>query len=211
MRRCPTPRPGLLLQYQRAHDGSIVPVPLFLQRNACFLSLAPALRRVPSMNAAVHAMQPIVLNSHALVMGLFAGVVFAVFIWDRWPIATVSLVILAAIPMGFVLAPYTASDGPVDPMRFFAGLGHPALVAICALMVLGQSLVLTGALEPAARRLSALVSQRPKLALLAVLLGAAGVSGLINDTPVVVLLIPLILAAAARARVAAGAMLLPMN
>jgi len=43
------------------------------------------------------------------------------------------------------------------------------------------------------------------------LLGAASVSGLINDTPVVVLLIPLILAAAARARVAAGAMLLPMN
>ncbi len=144
-------------------------------------------------------------------MGIFAIAVFAVFIWDRWPIATVSLAILAAIPLGFVLAPYAAADGQVDPMRFLAGLGHPALVAICALMVLGQSLVLTGALEPAARRLSSLVNQRPKLALLAVLLGAAGVSGLVNDTPVVVLLIPLILAAAARARVAAGAMLLPMN
>ncbi len=163
------------------------------------------------MNTTANVLQQIPLNAHALAMGVFAIAVFAVFIWDRWPIATVSLVILAAIPMGFVLAPYTATDGPVDPMRFFAGLGHPALVAICALMVLGQSLVLTGALEPAARRLSALVSKRPQLALLAVLLGAAAVSGLINDTPVVVLLIPLILAAATRARVAAGAMLLPMN
>ncbi|MEO7940059.1 MAG: SLC13 family permease [Burkholderiaceae bacterium] len=163
------------------------------------------------MNATTHALQQIPLNAHALVMGVFAIVVFAAFIWDRWPIATVSLAILAAIPLGFVLAPYSTADGPIDPMRFFAGLGHPALVAICALMVLGQALVLTGALEPAARRLSSLVSQRPKLALLAVLVGAAAVSGLINDTPVVVLLIPLILAAAARARVAAGAMLLPMN
>lgn len=163
------------------------------------------------MNTTANVLQQMPLHPHALAMGLFTIVVFAVFIWDRWPIATVSLAILAAIPTGFVLVPFTAADGPVDPMRFFAGLGHPALVAICALMVLGQALVLTGALEPAARRLSSLVVQRPRIALLALLLGATSVSGLINDTPVVVLLIPLILAAAARAKVSAGAMLLPMN
>jgi len=144
-------------------------------------------------------------------MIVFSIGVFAVFIWDRWPIATVSLAVLAVIPLGFVLAPFTGADGPVDPARFFAGLGHPALVAICALMVMGQALVVTGSLEPAARLLSTWVTQRPRTALLAVLLSAAGISGLINDTPVVVLLIPLILAAAARARAAAGAMLLPMN
>lgn len=163
------------------------------------------------MNATALALQAAPLSPHGMVMGLFAVVVFAVFIWDRWPVATVSLAVLAAIPLGFVLVPYAGADGPVEPSRFFAGLGHPALVAICALMVLGHALVVTGALEPAARRLSSWVTQSPRLALLAVLLGAASVSGLINDTPVVVLLIPLILAAAARARVAAGAMLLPMN
>jgi len=163
------------------------------------------------MNTTVAALQQATLSAHGLAMLVFAIGVFAIFIWDRWPIATVSLGVLAAIPLGFVLVPYSSADGPIDPARFFAGLGHPALVAICALMVLGQALVITGALEPAARRLSSLVTQRPRLALLAVLLGAAGVSGLINDTPVVVLLIPLILAAAARARVPAGTMLLPMN
>ena len=151
------------------------------------------------------------LSPHGIAMGLFTVVLLAIFIWDRWPVATVSLAMLVAIPLGFELMPYTGTDGPVDPSRFFSGLGHPALVAICALMVLGHALVVTGALEPAARRLSMWVSKKPRLALLAVLLGAAGVSGVINDTPVVVLLIPLILAAAARARVAAGAMLLPMN
>jgi di/tricarboxylate transporter len=96
-------------------------------------------------------------------------------------------------------------------MRFFAGFGHPALMAICGLMVLGHGLVVTGALQPAARVLSGWVGKQPKLALLAVMVGAASVSGVINDTPVVVLLIPLILAAAKRAKAAAGTMLLPMN
>ncbi len=163
------------------------------------------------MNGAATVLQQVPLSAHGLAMIVFAIGVFAVFISDRWPIATVSLAVLAAIPLGFVLAPYQGVDGPVDPSRFFSGLGHPALVAICALMALGNALVVTGALEPAARRLSGWVSHSPRMALLAVMLGAASVSGLINDTPVVVLLIPLILAAAARARVAAGAMLLPMN
>ena len=57
-------------------------------------------------------------------------------------------------------------------MRFFAGFGHPALVAICALMVVGHALVVTGALEPAARLLAGWVASAPALALLAVLLGA---------------------------------------
>lgn len=164
-----------------------------------------------TMADASTVLQGAALGAHGIAMLLFTVVVFAVFIWDRWPVATVSLFILAVLPLGFVLVPIDGADGPVDPMRFFAGLGHPALVAICALMVLGNALVVTGALEPAARRLASWVTERPTTALLAVLVGAASVSGLINDTPVVVLLIPLILAAASRARVSAGAMLMPMN
>ncbi|MEO8250062.1 MAG: SLC13 family permease, partial [Burkholderiales bacterium] len=92
-----------------------------------------------------------------------------------------------------------------------AGFGHPALVAIFALMVLGHALVLTGALAPASRRLAWLVEKSPRLALLVVLVGAAVASGVMNDTPVVVLLIPLMVAALTRANQAPGRMLLPMN
>jgi di/tricarboxylate transporter len=152
-----------------------------------------------------------VLGSHGLVALLFAATVFGLFIWDRIPLTTVCLGILVMLPLGFVMAPLATAAGPVDPLRFFAGFGHPALVAICALMVLGHALVLTGALEPAGRKLAAWVASRPLLALLAVLLGAASVSGLVNDTPVVVLLIPLILAAAGRAKINGGRLLLPMN
>ncbi len=151
------------------------------------------------------------LSAHGVAALVFAAIVFGLFIWDRLPITTVCLVILVALPFGFVLAPLQTPQGTVDPMRFFAGFGHPALIAICGLMIVGHGLVVTGALEPAARRLSGLFGTRPWLALLAVLVGAAAASGLVNDTPVVVLLIPLILAAAARAKVSGGTMLMPMN
>jgi di/tricarboxylate transporter len=151
------------------------------------------------------------LSPHAIAVLLFAIAVFAAFMRDRQPIATVCLAILALLPAGFALFPLQVGTERIDPLRFFAGFGHPALVAICALMVLGHGIVVTGALEPLARRLASWVAARPRTALLAVLVGAASASGVVNDTPVVVLLIPLLLAAARRAKAPAAAMLLPMN
>ncbi len=151
------------------------------------------------------------LQPHGLATLVFAAVVFAVFVWDRLPIATVCLGILALLPLGFALFPLPLASGTLDAMRFFAGFGNPALVAICALMVMGHGLVVTGALEPAARALGVWVARSPRLALLAVMVGAASASGVVNDTPVVVLLIPLLLTAARQAKASATTMLLPMN
>jgi hypothetical protein len=92
------------------------------------------------------------LSAHALAMLVFAAIVFAVFISDRLPIATVSIGVLVLLPIGFVLFPLHTPSGPFNALSLFAGFGHPALVAICALMIVGQALVVTGALEPAARR-----------------------------------------------------------
>ncbi len=147
------------------------------------------------------------LSGHAVLLLLFTAIVFAVFIWDRFEIGSVCLWILIVLPALFFMFPHPQ----VQPYRFFAGFGHPALIAICALMVLGHALVLTGALAPAARRLAWLLERSPALALLAVLVGAAAASGIMNDTPVVVLLIPLLVAALQRAGRAPGSMLMPMN
>ncbi len=151
------------------------------------------------------------LSGHGLVLLLFTAVVFTVFVLDRFPIASVCLAILVFLPLFFLVFPYRVGGEAIDPFSFFAGLGHPALLAICGLMILGHALVLTGALEPAARRLSALVATRPGAAMLAVLIGAALASGVVNDTPVVVLLIPLLIAATLRAESSPARILMPMN
>jgi di/tricarboxylate transporter len=155
--------------------------------------------------------ETVALSAHGLATLVFAALVFALFIADRLPIATVSIGILVLLPIGYALFPLETPQGRFDALSLFAGFGHPALVAICALMIVGQGLVVTGALEPAARQLATWVAAKPALALLALLVGAASISGLVNDTPVVVLLIPLIIAAAGRAKMSAARMLLPMN
>lgn len=151
------------------------------------------------------------LGLHGMLVLAFTAVVLALFVWDRLPIASVCLGILVLLPLLFLVLPYRTPQGPLDPRSFFEGFGHPALVAISALMVLGHALVLTGALEPLARRLSALLGRRPGLALLLVLIGAMGISGVVNDTPVVVLLIPLLIAAMRRAKASPALALMPMN
>ncbi len=151
------------------------------------------------------------LNGHGVVLLAFTAIVFTVFVWDRFPIASVCLVILVALPLFFLAFPYQSAGAAVEPFSLFAGFSHPALLAICALMILGHSLVLTGALEPVARHLSGWVAKRPGLALLAVMLGAALASGFVNDTPVVVLLIPLLIAATRRAQSSPARLLMPMN
>ncbi len=151
------------------------------------------------------------LQPHGMAMLVFTVIVFAIYIRDKFPIETVSIGILAVLPLAFTFFPMQVGGHTVDALRFFEGFANPALVAICALMIVGQGLVVTGALEPAARRLAVWVARSPKLALLAVLVGSGSVSGVVNDTPVVVLLIPLLLAAAHQAKISAGGMLLPMN
>lgn len=58
------------------------------------------------------------LGAHGIATLAFAAVVFGLFVWDRLPITTVCLVILVALPLGFVLAPLQTAQGEVDPMRF---------------------------------------------------------------------------------------------
>jgi len=118
------------------------------------------------------------LSGHGVIVMAFTVVVFVLFAWDRWPIQSVCLAVLIALPVLFTVFPYfNAKDGVwVKAFDFFGGFGHEALIAIFALMILGHALVLTGALDPAARKLTRLLEVAPRLALLIVLIACASAS-----------------------------------
>ncbi len=148
---------------------------------------------------------------HAVAVLLVAGLTFWLFASERLPIQTSALLCLLALMLVFGLLPYERDGGPLGPDTFLAGFGHPALVTICCLMVLGRGLVATGALEPAARFLARAWRITPQFAFLGMLLFCLGVSGVLNDTPIVVLMMPVLLSVAARTGTHASATLLPMN
>lgn len=74
----------------------------------------------------------------------------------------------------FVFFPYAKPDGAFNPQDLFYGFGHPALIAICALMILGHALVVTGALTPLTRRLASAFETHPLLASISIIIVPAG-------------------------------------
>lgn len=154
---------------------------------------------------------PQVPNTHALVMLLMTGVALFLFSREKIHLESSSLAILVMVVVGFQLFPFEGARGAIEPMTFFYGFGHEALIAVCALMIAGEALVRTGALEPVARRLARLWKWSPKLALLLTLVIAAILSAFMNNTPIVVLMLPMLIGAVARSKGSASGVLLPMG
>lgn len=136
---------------------------------------------------------------------------FWLFAQERLPVQSIALLCLLALMLVFGLFPYARIDRPLGPAEFLAGFGHTALVTICFLMMLGRGLVATGALEPFVRWLARIWSFAPQLAFLLVLVFCMAASGVVNDTPIVVLLIPVLASIAQRTSTSPSRTLLPMN
>jgi len=150
-------------------------------------------------------------NTHALVMLLMTGVALFLFTREKIHLESSSLAILVMVVIGFELFPFVGPRGVIEPTTFFYGFGHEALIAVCALMIAGEALVRTGALEPVARRLARLWRWSPKFALLLTLIVGAVLSAFMNNTPIVVLMLPMLIGAAVRSNRSTSGVLLPMG
>lgn len=141
-----------------------------------------------------------------LVLGL---VVLAVilYVWEPVGLEVTSAGILAAL---LVLGQTPLLPGlGVD--ETLAGLGNPALITVLALLVVGEALVGTGALGGLARGALRLGRRRPGATLAAALAVVALLSGVLNNTPVVVIFIPLFQALAAARDLPPGRVMLPLS
>lgn len=136
---------------------------------------------------------------------------FIAFARGRYREEIISLVTIAVIAVGLYFAPLPDTR-PTDGLALaFGGFGHSALITICALMIMGRGLVVTGALEPFARVLEGVFRVNPQTGLLTALLVAFTLSMFVNDTPVMVLLIPIIVAIAAKGLMPSSKILMPVN
>jgi di/tricarboxylate transporter len=130
---------------------------------------------------------------------------------DRLPLETSSLAILIVLVAGFQLFPYDTGGAPLGPAQFFAGFGNEALITICALMMVGKALETTGALQPLASIVGHAWSTRPVLALLVTLIAGAVLSAFMNNTPIVVLLMTILVAVSMRVKFPVSGVMLPMG
>jgi len=157
-------------------------------------------------------LNPTSLDAHGVAVLALTVVALFLFTRDRIPLESSSLTILILLVGGFTLFPYERNgEAALQATDFFAGFGNEALVAICALMMVGKALETTGALQPLAHAVSRAWSTRPVMALLATLVAAAVLSAFMNNTPIVVLLMPILVGASLRAKFPVSGVMMPMG
>ena len=146
-------------------------------------------------------------NPHAVAIMALTVVALVLFSREELKLEITALCLLGIIVLGFAIAPFE----DINPTDFFAGLAHEALISVCALMVLGQGLVQTGALEPVGRLLSGLWGKAPVFSLLLTLIVGGVLSAFVNNTPIVVLLLPILISVCLRTNKSPSKVLMPMG
>lgn len=129
------------------------------------------------------------------------GLVFLGFLFEKLPPAAVATAGAAA----FLLLGYVST---AEALEVFS---NPAPITIAAMFILSSALVSTGVLDAASSWLVRLSKKRGPVALVLLLLGAALASGLMNNTPLVIVLIPIISKMARALDIASTKVLIPLS
>ena len=147
-----------------------------------------------------------------ITLGVIAAAVVA-YASERLPIELVSATVVSALLLVFHVRPVPAPDGSnmLDAGALLAGFANPALIAVLALLVIGQGMVRTGALDHAVRRLVAFRRHHPAATIALTLLSVIFLSAVLNNTPVVVIFIPIMTALAERMRWSVSGVMMPLS
>jgi di/tricarboxylate transporter len=132
---------------------------------------------------------------------LILGLVFLGFLFEKLPPAAVATAGAAA----YLLLGYISTE------EALAVFSNPAPITIAAMFILSSALVSTGVLDTASSWLVGLSERRGPVALLLLLLLVALASGLMNNTPLVIVLIPVISKMAQALGIASSKVLIPLS
>lgn len=136
----------------------------------------------------------------------------ALYISEKVSVEVASIGILVTMMVAFHFLPVVGPNGKnlLSPDTLLAGFGNPALLTVMALLVVAEGLNRTGALDRLADGVGNLRLSPVVLVTLALVLVAV-TSGFINDTPVVVMFLPVFQALAMRSGLGAGRMMMPLS
>jgi di/tricarboxylate transporter len=150
-------------------------------------------------------------NSHAVAAMLMVVFALAMYASERIRYETTSLLVLTGLAFGFHLFPFEKDGRQLQPAEFFLGFGNRGLIAVCALMILGHGIERTGAIEGAGRMLARLWKRSRSMTLLFTLVLTTVLSSFINDTPVVVMMMPIMIGLAMSSNEPPSRVLMPIG
>ncbi len=140
-------------------------------------------------------------NGPALLTLAVVLIMFALFVTERYPTEVVAIGGVAVL----------LASGVLRVPDLLAAVANPAPITIAAMFVLSGALVRTGALEAFTRFTGAGAETRPKLTLAAFAGFTVLASAFMNNTPVVIVLIPVAVRLAQRMGATASQLLIPLS
>ncbi|WP_108812220.1 SLC13 family permease [Sphingorhabdus sp. Alg231-15] len=142
------------------------------------------------------------IQAHKAVIGLvILGFLFAGFIMERFPAAVVA--VLGACTFLFL--------GIIDSDGLFSVFSNTAPITIAAMFILSGALLRTGTIDAIAGFIIERAKKRPRLAVVEMFLGAFVASAFMNNTPVVLVLIPIIIRLSRATGISSKKLLIPLS
>ena len=129
------------------------------------------------------------------------GLMFALFLMERWPAEVVAIGGVALL-LVLGLLPYEAG---------LAVLSNPAPWTIAAMFIVMGALIRTGALSWFTSAVEAQADRKPRTALAALMGAVVLASAVVSNTPVVVVMIPVFVQLAARLKLQPSKLLIPLS
>ena len=125
-------------------------------------------------------------------------------------LAALELVSLGAIVALMFIGVLVPNSG-IDAADLLRGFSNPALFTILALLVMGQGLIQTEAMASLAEYLGNLWPKHPSLVVVILLILAGFASSIVNNTPVVVVFIPVLASILKRRKIPAAKYMMPLS
>ncbi len=143
----------------------------------------------------------------------FVIIAISIYSIDKWNIFFKSIFILSFLLIFFSLFPYLNEDGEnlLSPSVILGGFSNETLISVCALLVLGQGIVQTKALDSYINFILVMFSGNEKMVIFFSLISVVFLSAFLNNTPVVIIFIPVIQALAKRINHSGTRYLLPLS
>ncbi|MGQ3412855.1 SLC13 family permease [Natrinema sp. LN54] len=149
------------------------------------------------------ATQSDVTTDMLVVFGVVA-VALVLFLTERLPIDVTAILLIVIL---VVLEPWTG----VDPETGISGFANEATITVLAMLILSGGISRTGIVQELGRRMADFAGDSLRKQLFAVVAATSPVSGFLNNTPVVALLVPVVTDVANRGNTSPSKLLIPLS
>jgi len=132
---------------------------------------------------------------------------------DKVSMELTSLLIISSLAVFYNFFPVINADGvsTLSTQKLFMGFSNTALLAVVSLLILGQAVIQTGMLNNVVSLVLKIGGNNPFITIGIVLIFVFFISSILNNTPVVVIFIPIMAALARKMEISVSKVMIPLS